>query len=105
MVLDPIRTVFWDSLRHLFPSHARAVQTAAGSLTISWSIKGDPDAKYPYATPITIRFEDELIAMMDGASDEQRQIIAQRHEAAVRTGMVGYDPFAVVHKSRVIVLG
>jgi hypothetical protein len=105
MVLDPIRSVFWEAFRHLFPPHARAVQTSSGSLTISWSIKGDPSATYAYATPITIRFEDELTGAMAAGTTEQREKIAQRQEAAVRAGMVGYDPFAVVPKARVIVLG
>lgn len=106
MVLDPIRTVFWEAFRHLFPAHAKAVQTSAGSLIISWSIKGDPAARFPYATPITVRFEEELMRAMEASADEaQRRRIAQRQEAVLRAGMVGYDPFAAVPKARVIVLG
>lgn len=105
MVLDPIRSQFWEAFRHLFPSHSKAVQTGAGSLTISWSIKAEPSATYPYATPITIRFEDDLIRMMEAAAPDERARIAQHHEATVRAGLVGYDPFAAVLKSRVIVLG
>jgi hypothetical protein len=105
MVLDPIRTVFWEAFRHLFPGHAKAVQTSAGSLIISWSIKGDPAARFPYATPITVRFEEELIRAMAASDEEQRRRIAQRQEAVLRAGMVGYDPFAAVPKARVIVLG
>lgn len=105
MVLDPIRSQFWEAFRHLFPAHAKAVQTTAGSLTISWSIKSEPTAKYPYATPITIRFEHELISQIDAATPSERADIARRHEATVRAGLVGYDPYAAVLKSRVIVLG
>jgi hypothetical protein len=105
MVLDPIRTVFWEAFRHLFPSHAKAAQTNGGSLIISWSIKGDPAAKFPYAAPITIRFEQELIAEMEAADAGQRERLAQRQEAVLRAGLVGYDPFAAVPKARVIVLG
>lgn len=105
MVLDPIRTVFWEAFRHLFPSHAKAAQSSAGALVITWSIKGDPEARFPYATPITVRFEDDLLQAMEHASPEQRQELARRQEAALRAGMVGYDPFAAVPKARVIVLG
>ena len=105
MVLDPIRSVFWEAFRHLFPPHARAVQTSSGALMISWSMKGDPAAVFPYATPITLRFEDELTRAMQVASPEERLQIAKRHEPVVRGGMVGYDPFAAVPKARVIVVG
>lgn len=105
MVLDPIRTVFWQSFRHLFPAHAKAVQTGAGSMIITWSIKGDPEATFPYATPITVRFEEELTRAMEEGSLDERVALAQRQEAALRAGMVGYDPFAAVPKARVIVLG
>ena len=105
MVLDPIRTAFWEAFRHLFPAHAKAVQTSSGAMIISWRIKGDPGAHFPYATPITVRFEDELTRAMQAGNAEQRRLIAQRQEAVLRAGMVGYDPFAAVPKARVIVLG
>jgi len=105
MVLDPIRSVFWEAFRHLFPPHARAVQTSAGALMISWSMKADPAAAFPYATPITLRFEDDLIRSMQTAKAEERAEIARRQEPVVRGGMVGYDPFAAVPKARVIVVG
>jgi len=103
--MDEIRSVFWESFRYLFPSHARAVQTGAGGLMISWAMDSDPHARFEHATPISIRFEDELIAAMRAAGLEQRRKIAKRQEAAVRAGMVGYDPYASVPKARVIVLG
>jgi hypothetical protein len=105
MVLDPIRSAFWEAFRHLFPAHAKAVQTSTGTMIISWSIKGDPGARFPYATPITVRFEDELTRTMEASDAAQRLEIAQRQEAVLRAGMVGYDPFAAVPKARVIVLG
>lgn len=105
MVLDPIRTAFWEAFRHLFPAHAKVVQTASGSMIISWSIRGDPEARFPYATPITVRFEEELTRAMEHSDAEQRQKLAQRQEPVLRAGMVGYDPFAAVPKARVIVLG
>jgi len=105
MELDPIRTVFWDAFRHLFPVHAKAAQTATGSLVITWSIKSDPQARFPYATPITVRFDDELAQALEGAAPQEWLQLAQRQEAALRAGMVGYDPFAAVPKARVIVLG
>jgi hypothetical protein len=105
MVLDPIRSVFWEAFRHLFPPHARAVQTSSGSLTISWIMKGDPAAVFPYATPISVRFETDLITQMQAASPDERLQIARQQEPLLRGGMVGYDPFAAVPKARVIVLG
>ncbi len=105
MDLDPIRTVFWETFRHLFPPHARAAQTGSGALMISWSMKGDPSAVFPYATPITLRFESELIKAMQDAGLDERLRIAKAQEAAVKSGMVGYDPFAAVPKARVIVIG
>lgn len=105
MVLDPIRSEFWNAFRHLFPAHAKAVQTGSGALIISWSIKGDRGARFPYATPITVRFEEQLTRAMAESDPEQRRKIAQRQEAVLRAGMVGYDPFAAVPKARVIVLG
>ena len=105
MVLDPIRAQFWEAFRHLFPAHAKAVQTKSGSLIISWSIKGDAAARFPYATPIAVRFEEELTRAMEASDPEQRQQLAQRQEPILRAGMIGYDPFAAVPKARVIVLG
>lgn len=103
--MDEIRSVFWESFRNLFPPHAKAVQTAAGGLMISWAMDSDPHARFVHATPISIRFEDDLIQAMAACSVEQRRKIARRQEPAVRAGMVGYDPYASVPKARVIVLG
>ena len=103
--MDEIRRVFWESFRYLFPPHAKAVQTDSGAITISWTMAGDPYAQYAHATPITIRFEEELILSMRVAGAEQRKKIAARQEPALRAGMMGYDPYAAVPKARVIVLG
>jgi hypothetical protein len=103
--MDEVRRVFWESYRHLFPPHAKAVQTGAGGLMISWAMADDPHARFVHATPIAIRFENDLIQAMRAAGLEQRRKIAKRQEAAVKAGMVGYDPYASVPKSRVIVLG
>ena len=103
--MDDIREIFWESFRDLFPSHAKAAQTAAGGLVISWAMEEDPHARFAHATPITIRFEEALIHAMQAANVEQRRKIAKRQEATVRAGMIGYDPYASVPKARVIVLG
>jgi hypothetical protein len=103
--MDDIRGIFWESFRELFPPHAKAVQTGGGGLVISWAMEGDPYARFVHATPITIRFEEDLIQAMQAASLEQRRKIARRQEATVRAGMIGYDPYASVPKARVIVLG
>lgn len=103
--MDEIRKAFWETYMHLFPAHARVVQTNAGALTINWPMQGDPDARARYSAPITIRFEPDLVEAMRLANAEQRRKIARRHEANLRAGMIGYDPYASVLKSRVIVLG
>jgi hypothetical protein len=103
--VDEIRNVFWDSFRSLFPPHAKAVQTGVGTLMISWAMGSDPHARFTHATPIAIRFEDDLLQAMRVAGLEQRRNIARRQEAAVRAGMEGYDPYASLPRARVIVLG
>lgn len=104
-LLDPIRLAFWEAFGHLFPPHAQAIQLANGSLAISWGMANDPDALYGMSAPITVRFEPALIDSMRLASAEQRKRIATHQEAAFRAGLLGYDPYAVVPKARVIVLG
>ncbi|MEO7391068.1 MAG: hypothetical protein ABIU58_02770 [Ramlibacter sp.] len=103
--MDDIRKAFWESFRGLFPPHAKAVQTATGGLTISWPTTGNPDAHFAHSMPIAIRFEADLLEAMGAAGFEQRSKIAQRHEAALKAGLIGYEPYASVPKSRVIVLG
>ncbi len=70
--MDEIRTAFWESFRHLFPPHARAMQTGSGGLMISWALQGDPHARFDHATPITIRFEEDLLEAMRQARADQR---------------------------------
>ena len=103
--MDDIRIVFWECYRRLFPPHARAMQTGTGGLMISWELQRDPHARFIHATPISIRFEDELIQAMRAADAELRVSIAKQHEGVVKAGMVGYDPYTTVPKARVIVLG
>jgi hypothetical protein len=103
--VDDIRIAFWECFRYLFPPHARAMQTGSGGLVISWAMERDPHARFAHATPISIRFEEELIHAMRVADAEQRISIAKRHEGVVKAGLVGYDPYTAVPKSRVIVLG
>jgi hypothetical protein len=103
--VDDIRTAFWEAFRHLFPPRAKAVQTSAGALMISWPLDHDPHARFAHATPIILRFEDELLVAMKAAPSGHRRRMAERHEPAVRAGMVGYDPYAQVPSARVIVLG
>ncbi|MEP6791692.1 MAG: hypothetical protein ABI907_09995 [Ramlibacter sp.] len=104
-MMDPVRTVFWDTFQHLFPLQAQAIQMANGSLVISWSMANDPNALYEMSTPITIRFEPELLEAMLQADAGQRKRIAVQQEVNFRAGLVGYDPYAMVPKARVIVLG
>ncbi|MBI2771666.1 MAG: STAS/SEC14 domain-containing protein [Burkholderiales bacterium] len=105
-MMDPVRTAFWEAFQHLFPLHAQAIQMANGNLVISWPMANDPNALYEMSTPITIRFEPELLqVMLEASSAEQRKRIAAQQENVFRAGLVGYDPYAMVPKARVIVLG
>jgi hypothetical protein len=103
--VDEIRSVFWETFRHLFPPHAKVVQTESGAITISWTMAGDPYAQSTHAAPITIRFEEDLLLAMRTSGAEQRKKIAARQEPVLRAGMIVYDPYAAVPKARVIVLG
>jgi hypothetical protein len=103
--LDPVRAAFWQAYRHLFPPHALAAQTPNGSVLISWSILDEPDARYPYAAPVMLRFDEDLLQVMLRADARQRARIAQKHEAVLREGLRGYDPFTRFPNARVIVIG
>ena len=103
--LDDVRSVFWQCYRHLFPPHTIAAQTPNGSVVISWSIMDDPQAKYPYAAPVMLRFDKELVATMRDAELSQRVQIAGKHEPALREGLRGYDPFSRFPNARVVVIG
>jgi hypothetical protein len=103
--LDNVRAALWLSYRHLFPPHALAAQSPNGSLVISWSIQDEPDASYPYATPVVLRFEDALIDAMARSDARQRLCIAHKHEPTLREGMRGYDPFARFPNARVVTIG
>lgn len=103
--IDSLRAPFWESYRHLFPAQAQAVQLASGSLVIAWPLAGDPQALFEMSTPITVRFEPELIERLKVASPVQRRRIAASLEVSFRSGMLGYDPYAAVPQARVIVLG
>ena len=103
--LDGVRAAFWQAYRHLFPPQALAAQTAQGSLVISWPVMDEPDALFPYAAPVVLRFEDALLAVMRRCDMQQRLRIAHHHEGTLREGLRGYDPFAPVPKTRVVTLG
>src|SRR5690349_20645986 len=76
--LDKVRSVFWQSYRHLFPPHSLAAQTPNGSVVISWSIMDDPHAKYPYAAPVMLRFDETLMDTMWKSELPERVEIAQK---------------------------
>ena len=103
--LDNVRSVFWQSYRHLFPPHSLAAQTPNGNVVISWSIMDEPDAKYPYAAPVMLRFDPELLDAMWKATPQHRIRLALRHEPTLREGMRGYDPYARFPNARVVVIG
>jgi hypothetical protein len=103
--MDGVRQCFWDAFKPMFPPHSVAVQTAGGSLMISWSTQGDPNATYRHATPVVLRFEPELVELVRRADGEQRRRIVAHQEQVLRSGLVGYDPYATVPNARVVVLG
>lgn len=103
--LDNVRAVFWLSYRHLFPPHSLAAQTPNGSVVISWSIMDDPQARYPYASPVMLRFDESLMDTMWKSELPERVDIARKHEPVLREGLRGYDPFARFPNARVVVIG
>lgn len=103
--LDNLRSVFWHAYRHLFPAHSLAAQTRNGSLVISWSVMDDPHAHHPYAAPVVLRFEPALLAAMGQADARTRIRIALTHEATLREGLRGYDPFTRFPNARIIHIG
>jgi hypothetical protein len=103
--LDNVRSVFWQSFRHLFPPHSLAAQTPNGSLVISWSILDEPNACYPYAAPVMLRFDDGLVDAMWKAEPGERVGMARKHEGTLREGLRGYDPFARFPNARVVNIG
>lgn len=103
--LDNVRSVFWQAYRHLFPPHSIAAQSPNGSLVISWSISDEPHAKYPYAAPVMLRFDDVLVETMWRSDSRQRLRIALNHEPTLREGLRGYDPFARFPNARVVNIG
>jgi len=104
-MLDKVRAVFWHAYRHLFPPHSLAAQTRNGSLVISWSVMDDPHAHHPYAAPVVLRFEPDLLQAMAQADARTRLRIALNHEATLREGLRGYDPFTRFPNARIIHIG
>ncbi|GAB3647002.1 hypothetical protein GCM10028813_08510 [Ramlibacter alkalitolerans] len=103
--LDSVRSVFWQAYRHLFPPHSLAAQTPNGSIVISWSIMDEPEARHPYAAPVMLRFDEALVDAMWRADPSLRVRLAQKHEATLREGLRGYDPFARFPNARVVIIG
>jgi hypothetical protein len=103
--LDTVRAVFWHAYRHLFPPHSLAAQTQNGSVLISWSIMEEPGAKYPYAAPVMLRFDEELVQTMWRVGPDQRLRIAEKHEPTLREGLRGYDPYSRFPNARVVNIG
>ncbi|WP_299763933.1 hypothetical protein [Ramlibacter sp.] len=103
--LDNVRAAFWQAYRHLFPPHSLAAQTPNGSIVISWSILDEPHARYPYAAPVMLRFDGQLVDTMSKCDPRERIRIAQNHEPTLREGLRGYDPFARFPNARVVVIG
>lgn len=103
--LDNVRSAFWQSYRHLFPPHALAAQTPSGGVVVSWSVQDEPHARFPYAAPVILRFDEALVDAMCKADERQRMRIAQEHEPELREGLRGYDPYARLPNARVVTIG
>jgi hypothetical protein len=103
--LDNVRTVFWQAYRHLFPPHALAAQTGNGSMVISWSVADDPHAVHPYAAPVVLRFDKDLVDSMWKVQPAARMRVAKEHEPTLREGLRGYDPFSRFPNARVVCIG
>ena len=92
---------FWQGIRHLFPAHANAVQTGAGSIAISWSMDDDPHAAQETAAPIVIRASQDLFDILEVAPLDGDDFFGQCVEK-VKQGLTGYDPYALFPQVRVI---
>jgi hypothetical protein len=100
--LQPAQHVVWQAIRHLFPPHARARQGSSGSLAISWALEDDPSRS---AVPVVIQLEEEYLRVLREAPSPRRAELAAAADQTVRAGMRGYDPYARIPRSRVIVVG
>ena len=104
-LMEELSETFMETFWYLFPEHARALPTGYCSLAVSWAMQGDPHAANPYATPITVRFEPDLIDALRAANPDGRRRIFRGQDNAMRAGMLGYNPYGRWPQSRVIVLG
>lgn len=100
--LDEGRWHLWQLVRGLFPAHARAVQTATGSIAISWSLDGDPHTAQDTAAPIMIRADDRLYELLASCGLDDRLALERTCMESVRHGLIGYDPSAAFPQVRVI---
>jgi hypothetical protein len=94
--------ILWERLRRLFPPHAVASTSAAGSLAITWALE---DAPARCATPILVRFEPRWLRSFEAATADARSTLADSADDVVRAGMLGYQPDTRVPQMRVIVVG
>lgn len=103
--LDAVHAAFWRAWRHLFPPHSLAAQLGSGGMVISWSVADDPHAHHPYAAPVMLRFDADLLDAMQRADAGARVRIALAHEPTLREGLRGYDPFSRFPNARVVNIG
>jgi hypothetical protein len=103
--LDDVRAVFWEAYRHLFPPHSLAAQTPQGSVVITWAVADEPDATYPYATPVVLRFDAALVEAVRLSDASQQLRVARLYEPVLRDGLRGYEPLGRFLNARVVTLG
>ncbi|HVE55144.1 MAG TPA: hypothetical protein VNB23_17320, partial [Ramlibacter sp.] len=65
----------------------------------------DPHARYSYAAPVMLRFDQALLDTMWQSEARARMRIAQHQEATLREGLRGYDPFTRFPNARVVCIG
>jgi hypothetical protein len=100
--MDAGRKRLWELLRHLFPSHARAIQTENGALAISWSLEHDPNSKQRAAAPIMIVATNELFEVLLQGASADRTAVEENCLEQVKRGLLRYDPYAEFAQRRVI---
>lgn len=101
--LDDGQWQLWQSIRHLFPEHANAVQTGSGSIAISWSMEYDPRATEETAAPIVIRASQDLFDILEFTPLDDEEFLVHCIEK-VKRGLIGYDPLALFPQVRVITI-
>src|SRR5215212_1763691 len=82
-LMEDLAGDFLDCFRYLFPDHARIVPMGHGALSVRWAMENDPHAPHPYASPITVRFEADLLDALHVANTDGRRRIFRCQDSAM----------------------